>query len=182
MDQSINSEFVVTIPVKPYVKRFIELSYGLPADFSKSKEIQEMIHRYLKKPCTRYDRKYNTFQLSKYSENIEIVISKYYYNHYGCEFSITDSIEFGRYFEFKAKDEMNKLIEVSLSLGKSLKTSIVDIRERLGFDESQWKYESIKKDFNKHRSIYGAINLKEEIYKSVMNLLFEKEWIKKKKT
>lgn len=151
MDTSVIPKFVVTIPVKPYVKRFIELNYGLPADFSKDPKIQEIVKRCLVKPCRRYDLKYKTFNLSTYSENLEIVISKHWFNHYGCEFSITDTIAFARQFEHKIKKLMRDLINKYLQIGIPIKTSIVDIRETLGLDESQWKYQSILKDYQRTR-------------------------------
>lgn len=184
MNMAVIPEFVVTIPVKPYVKRFIELNFGLPADFSKYPEIQEKVNRCLKKPRTQYDNKYKTFKLSTYSENIEIVISKHYFDRYGCEFSLTDSIKFGQYFEYQAKDLMRNLIGMSLAFGKTQKKSIMEIRKILGFDESQWKYESIKKDFMKHRSEYDEINFQEDIFNEFLKLVSEKtlETLYKKRT
>jgi hypothetical protein len=33
MNKSLPSRFTVSIPVKPYVKRFLDINFGLPVDF-----------------------------------------------------------------------------------------------------------------------------------------------------
>jgi len=36
MNKSLPSRFTVSIPVKPYVKRFLDINFGLPIDFTKN--------------------------------------------------------------------------------------------------------------------------------------------------
>ena len=61
------NKFFITIPVKPYVKRHIELHFGLPADFSKHQEIQREVRRCLRKPQTRRNNQFDE-KLCTYTE------------------------------------------------------------------------------------------------------------------
>lgn len=155
-------KFYVTIPVKPYVKRFIELNYGLPADFSKHSEEMELVCRCLKKPRTRHDKYYENLTLETYSEKLEIVISQHLFYHYGWEFSLTDIVSFGRHFEKKAKNLLKWEISAAFTVNEPIKNAITEFKERTGFDEDHWQYESIVKEFQRNGK-KNQINFKKQI-------------------
>lgn len=146
----MSEKFYVQVPVKPYVKRFIELNYGLPADFSQSSEELNLVCRCLKKPSTRRDNLYLNTTLENYSEIVEIVISQHLFYHYGWEFTVTDIINFGRHFEKKAKMLLNLDISTGFALNEPIKDSITEFKERSGFGEDHWQYESIVKEFQRN--------------------------------
>jgi len=144
-------KFVVIIPVKPYVKRFVELNYGLPADFSKHPEIQRQVLRCLKKPRTRKDLQYDKQQLCTYTETMEIVISQDYFYRYGWEFSKTDTVTFGKIFETSIKCKMHNVVSIYRGVGLTIKESIQKFQEHYKMEEEYWSYESIKKEYYRRR-------------------------------
>lgn len=143
-------KFYVSIPIKPYVKRYIELHYGLPADFSKHPEIQKHVRRCLRKPQTRYDNKFDS-KLCTYTESLEIVISQDDFYRYGWEFSKTDIVEFGKLFETEIKCRMHNVVSIYRGVGLSIKDSIQKFQISYSMEEEYWSYESIKKEYYRRR-------------------------------
>ena len=144
------SKFVVTIPVKPYVKRFVELNYGLPADFTKHPEIHKEVCRSLKKPCTHRDNQFEN-KLCTYTETLEIVISQRDFYRYGWEFSRTDIVSFGKSFETTIKCNMHNTVNIYRGVGLSIKESIIKFQDHYSMEEEYWSYESIKKEYYRRR-------------------------------
>ena len=144
------AKFVVTIPVKPYVKRFIELNYGLPADFSKHPEIQKEVRRCLRKPNTRFDKQFEN-KLCTYTDQLEILISQDDFYRYGWEFSRTDVVAFGKLFETVIKCRMHNIVSIYRGVGLSIKDSIQKFQVHYSMEEEYWSYESIKKEYYRRR-------------------------------
>ena len=143
-------KFFVTIPVKSYVKRHIELHYGLPADFARFPELQREVRRCLRKPQTRYDNKFDN-KLCTYTESLEIVISQDDFYRYGWEFSRTDIVEFGKRFETSIKCQMHNTVSIYRGVGLSIKDAILKYQEKYKMYEEYWAFESIKKEYYRRR-------------------------------
>ena len=58
--------FFLELPVKPYVKQYIILNYGNPANFSSNKFINERFRKCLIKPSRRYNTYYEKQSFCKY--------------------------------------------------------------------------------------------------------------------
>jgi hypothetical protein len=144
-------KFVVTIPVKPYVKRFIELNYGLPADFSSDPEIQREFRRCLKKPITRREAIYANREMCTYTQSLDIVISQDDFYRHGWEVSKTDTVTFGKIFESSIKCKMHNMVSIYRGVGLSIKDSIQKFQEHYHMEEEYWSYESIKKEYYRRR-------------------------------
>lgn len=144
--QSQKNQFVVTIPIKPYVKRYIEVNFGLPANFENYPKINSKVRRFLRKPNTRFDKKYND-EICTYTEKLEVVISQDYFYRYGWEISKTDTVEFCKTFEFMLKEEMLKIVSIYFGLTRSIKLSIERYQTSFNMEEEYWPYESIKKEY-----------------------------------
>lgn len=164
----MSDKFFVTIPVKPYVKRFIEVNYGFPADFSGNPDISKLINRCLKKPDTRYDKKYEK-GICTYTETLEIVISQDQFYRYGWEFSKTDIVAFGQEFEAAAKALMRTMVGVYHAIGLPINISIDKFQHRFGYDEDVWNYQTIKKDFYRNGTKY-PVDFDEEIFKKIEHI------------
>lgn len=54
----MSEKFVVTIPVKPYVKRFLSINYADPVDFTTDPEVNRFFLNLLRKPSTSRDKQY----------------------------------------------------------------------------------------------------------------------------
>jgi hypothetical protein len=143
-------KFNVTVPVKPYVKRFLENNYGTPVDFKNHPRENEMFQRMLKKPCISNEYMYND-NIQKYCHIVEIVINDRDFYHYGWELSKTDIISFGKYFERNAKMQMRNVVGLYVSLGFPLNIAIAKFQNKFHFEEEYWSLESIQKDFYRHK-------------------------------
>ena len=139
-------KFNVTVPVKPYVKRFLENNFGNPVDFRNHPRENEMFKRMLKKPCIDEDGKYND-ELQKYSHFVEIQISDREFYRHGWELSKTDIISFGKYYERNAKMQMRNIVSSYVSFGTPVYIAIARFQAKFNFEEEYWPYDSIKKDF-----------------------------------
>jgi hypothetical protein len=62
-------KFTVSIPIKPYVKRFLEINYGVPVDFTSNAQTNKFFTDLLRKPNTRFDNNYPE-EICRYSKKI----------------------------------------------------------------------------------------------------------------
>jgi hypothetical protein len=139
-------KFVVTVPVKSYVKRFLENNYGNPVDFKNHPRENEMFKRMLKKPCIDEECKYND-EIQKYCCFVEIQIADRDFYRHGWELSKTDIISFGKHFEYRAKMQMRNIVSSYVSFGAPVYIAIERFQTRFNFEEEYWPFDSIKKDF-----------------------------------
>jgi len=158
-------KFRVTIPVKAYIKRFIELNYGDPADFTDDPETNKYFLNLLKKPNTYFEKKYPD-EICTYTQEVEVLISGHVFYKYGWELTKTDIVAFGRYFEVRVKFFMRTFIGMYHGVGLPFKNSITKFQERFGFDEDSWAYQSIKKDFYR-RGESHIIDFDNEIFQKI---------------
>jgi len=169
MNKTPSSKFTVSIPVKPYVKRFLEINFGLPVDFTGDPESNKFFKELLHKPNTSSDRKYSD-NIFTYSQCIEVVISEHDFYRYGWELTKTNIVAFGQHFEDHAKLMMRNIIGVSVGLGMPMNKSIVKFQTTFLFDEDIWAYESIKKDFYRNAKV-DIIDFENEIFNKIQHLL-----------
>ena len=175
-------KFVVTIPVKPYVKRFLTINYGDPADFTTDPEINRFFLNLLRRPCTYRDKQYSD-QIFSYTEKIEVLISQHDFYRFGWELTRTDIVAFGKRFEDKAKCLMRSFVGVYVALGIPPYISINKFQQRFQFDENSWQFETIKKDFYRN-GMKDPLDFNNEIFnkieKIVLHNLYELGTISKK--
>lgn len=153
------SKFLVSFPCKPYVKRFLEVSYGnldrldgnCPIDISKDKLLYTEFQQKLKKKSFRRDAMYPTF--TKYSEIVDIVISQDDFYRYGWELSVTDSVYLNQVLENRCKVLMYTIVGARVAIGMTLTSSIDDFQEMFSFTEDIWQRESIYKDCQRNLNI-----------------------------
>ena len=162
-------KFVVTLPVKPYVKRFIEINFGFPANFSSNAEVNKFFLSLLKKPDTSLDKRYSE-QLFNYTSTMEVAISQHDFYHYGWELTRTDIVVFGKHFEEKAKFMMRSFVGVYVAAGMPIFKSINLFQERFLFDDAHWDYQSIKKDFYRNGT-NAKIDFGKEIFGKIDQIL-----------
>lgn len=166
-----HQKFTISVPVKPYVKRFLEINYGCPVDFSNDPKALKEFRKLLRKPVRRDDKKYPDF-LTHYKQEIEIYISEDDFYRFGWELTKTNTIALGKYFQENAKFFMRTVIGIYCGMGLPLNTSISKFQETFGYDEDTWSYESIKKDY--YRKGYKfKVDFSDIIYKKIEKLFLE---------
>lgn len=162
-------KFTVSIPSKPYVKRFLEINYGAPVDFTDSPVCHKFFQGLLRKPVTTDDKKYPD-SICTYTEIVEVVISEHDFYRYGWELTKTNIVAFGKYYEDKAKMMMRTVVGVNHGLGIPINKSIERFQERFKFDEDVWRYEAIKKDFYRNGQV-EIVDFENEIFLKIEKII-----------
>jgi len=162
-------QFTISISIKPYLRRFVEINYGLPADFSQDKSLNGLVRRSLRKPNTRNNKALSK-NTSLNSESIEVVINQDDFYRYGWEISATDQVAICKEIEGRAKTFMRSIVGVYVSLGRPINISINRFQEKFGFNEDIWSYESIKKDFYRN-GCKQQISFESEIYAKIEKII-----------
>jgi hypothetical protein len=174
------SKFFVSIPVKPYVKRYLEINYGSPVSFDDHPDEKIKLLQFLKKPNHRFDQMYCE-ELKHHTEFVEVLISRDDFMRYGFELSKTDIISFGKRYEGTIK--MVAKLYIQFKKGYSnLKDSVIDFQKLYDLDDDHWDYESIKKEIDRN-GIKPDINFREQVNKSfneffLKNIMQEEKRIK----
>lgn len=164
-----NLKFSVTVPVKPYVKRFLEINYGLPVDFTQNAVTNKFFQGLLSKPNTYFDKKYPDI-FCYYTQVVEVWISEHDFYRYGWELSKTNIVAFGRYFEDRAKMMMRSIVGVHIGLGLPINKSIIKFQDRFHYDEDVWPYQTIKKDFYRNGMV-EVVDFDKEIFNKIEKLI-----------
>jgi hypothetical protein len=162
-------KFNITVPVKPYVKRFLENNYGNPVDFRNHPRENEMFKRMLKKPNYDNDHKYKN-ELCKQSHAVEIAISDRDFYRHGWELSKSDIVSFGRHFERNAKWLMRSVVSTYISFGIPINIAIVKFQTRFQLEEEFWPFDSIKQDFFRFK-VNNEIDFNQYAYQHLEKLI-----------
>jgi hypothetical protein len=151
-------KFRVKFPCKPYVRRYIEITFGNPAEFSRDRTLYEIFRSKLCKKTRRYDRnRYPT--LGKYTDEIDIRISGDDFYRYGWELSRTDTVAINAIMEGQAKLLLYKTVSLYLSFNYKLTESVALFQTRYGFTEDIWPQESIRKECQRNLKTHkGEMN------------------------
>lgn len=158
--------FTVELQCKPYVKQFLKINCGEPADLSAHKPIQAEFRRLLQKKNEKYRAYYEKQTMSKLSETIRVVISADDFNRHGWELTTTDTVEFGKFVERHAKAMMYTMVG-GYAMVMELQAAILRFQEEMGFYENIWKFESISKDFQRNQP--HRINISKETIEQIKN-------------
>jgi len=161
--------FTVSVPVKPYVKRFLENNYGYPVNFRNYPKENIMFNRMLHKPAKHLDSLYPV-ELVKYTSHVTIQISERSFNRNGWEISKTDNIAFGKYYERNVKMLMRTIVGTYLSFGMPIYIAITNFQDRFKMEEEYWSFESIKKDFFRYKS-FNKIDFNHHAYEHLERLI-----------
>ncbi len=143
------------IPCKPYVKRFLLKNYNLPDDkwselvnLSTDKVLQNDFRCRLCKSSGRFSSKYES--LSKYTEQIAIEISKDDFYRYGWSLTKPDAVAFSMSIERRIKQMLCTYVDIHRSFGVPISVSIRKFQDRFDFDEDCWKYDSMRREYNRN--------------------------------
>lgn len=162
-----SSNFTITIPVKPYVHRFIQINFGDPADLSKIPLFHFIFIHLLKNPRNTHSNKLSFY---RHTKEIEILISEFEFYHYGWELTKTNTIKFTKFLEYHTKAQMRSTIATYIALGLPLFTAVRKFQDEWGYTEDIWNYEAIKKDFYRH-GIKENINFDTDIHQKINKIL-----------
>ncbi|NQU51034.1 MAG: hypothetical protein HQ522_00690 [Bacteroidetes bacterium] len=167
--RQIPRKFTIAIPVKPYVKRFIELNYGYPVDFSSDNEAYKYLQNLLRKPSRNRDCQI-TDTFCTYTAVLEVLISEHDFYRYGWELTKTNVVAFGKRYEYRAKTMMRTMVAIYHGLGLPIFKSIKKFQELFEFEEDDWRYEAIKKDFYRN-GFNQKVDFEDEIFLKIEKII-----------
>lgn len=182
------AKFSIKIPCKPYTKRFLEMNYGSPVDFSKDKTLYAEFRNKLIRPFTKDDTKYQRFKMKNYSETVDIKISEADFYQHGWELTITDIVNFNCIVENRAKTFLYVIVTPRVAFGQSLTECVGYFQDKYNFPESVWPKESIIKDcqrnlpiekneiMNKISDLFDKISIAKLSEKRTISLKVKKEY------
>ena len=140
------SIFTCKVPVKSYIKSYIENNCGSPADLSELPEIQDFFLSSLRRPRYHRDKQ----SKCNYADSIEIIISEDVFNRFGWQLSRTDTVRFNLRCEAFIKFNSRQFIMANNALGVPVSECIRQFQHLYNFSEDSFSYETIKKDFDRH--------------------------------
>jgi hypothetical protein len=140
------SKFTCQLPVKSYIKAYIENNCGHPAELSHLPDIKQLFISCLRNP--RFNR--DSQAKCNYTHNLEILLSEDAFYRYGWELSNTDVVRFNQKCESIIKFNSRQFIAANASLGMPVSKCIREFQRTFNFSEDAFPFETIKKDFDRH--------------------------------
>ena len=142
----------VEIPVKPYIKNYLERYYGNPVNFSGVRGLNDFFNLLLEKQTKRRDKQTT---LRPYTRTVTVVITRDSFYRYGWEITSTSVISFNSLFEFIIKMRSRDKVEVrSKEANKKVAKAIRQLQIDFGFTEDDYSFDAIKKDIQRHTDIF----------------------------
>jgi hypothetical protein len=153
----------IEIPCKYYIKIYLENNCGYPVDLSVFPDIQNRLRNLLIKEPPQKE----TISKIAEPESTTVIIPNDWSTLYGSFMNHENERKFNQLVEAKLKNTMRRYIESNYSPGKTLASLIREFQEEYGFSESDWCYESIKKDLDRNtdKEKFRAIRFMKAKYK-----------------
>lgn len=153
------------VPVKPYIKSYLENRYGSPAKLAGN----DIIGNYFIKLLEDYSREQDkSIDISYYSQKIIIAVNQDIVLRNGSYITKTNVRDFNRKVERIIKERIHDFLNAALKYSPNIqfKKAIDDFREENGLPEHCFSYEAIKKDFYRYRKeSNGLIRMRKSINK-----------------
>lgn len=158
------AKFNINIPCKSYTKRYLELNYGEPVDFTRDNTIYPSFRDKLKRQSKRHDNAYS--MLAKYNTTVDVKITEDDFYTYGWELTPTEIVRFNKDIEGRSKLFMYLIVSTRISFGMNVTDAVRYFQERFGFSEDIWPVESIVKDCQRNLTVH-----KNEVIDNVSDLI-----------
>lgn len=144
------------IPVKSYVKRHLEKSFGTPTYMRKDSAIGKYFYRLLEDASDDGSDEYRG-----YPDSVTIHIPYHVFLKKGCVLTKASIIEFNNFVEDMIKGHMHSILDTLIEVqGIEIKQAIDYYYETFGFDETVFTYEAIKKSYYRYRKASEALPTK----------------------
>lgn len=144
--------FTAEIPVKPYIKQYLEYNFGRPAHLTREKSIGKYLFELLERERRDRDKEYKG-----YTAVVTVRISEDIHIRHGSFLTKTNIINFNSFLEDHIKALMcihvDAVIEGMTARDKKVKISeaIEMFQEKFGFTEQTFGFETIKKAYYRYR-------------------------------
>lgn len=150
--------FTVSIPVKTYVKKYIEARYPQPMILTLNNYLGNVVYSYLEKHkadhLLRTGDNWRHLRHQKLKDHIDVKIPKYLVNKYWVGLHISDikGILINKLFEEKIAEDLHTYCKVYHLAGMSSRQAIEDFCTEHGIElEIDITYEAFKKAQQRHK-------------------------------
>lgn len=143
----------ITIPVKPHVKKYIEVKYGETHTLTTKTFLGLLLFNVLDKNAPELDHDFKSF-----GEQYEIKISRQYLYENGFNVSTVKRKFLSICLEKLFIDEFYEFVDIHLSVGTSAAKSIRLFFEKNNLTENEINYESMYKKYQR----YSNFNIKQK--------------------
>ena len=141
----------LTVPVKPYIKKYLENNYGSPVNFSGVRGLNDLLCLLLEKQSYHHDKQ---ITLNLYSATVTIVVTRDIFYRHGWSFSKTSIIRFNAFMEFIIKIRQRDIVRVKTTdANKKISCSIRQFQLEFDFSEDNYSYDAIIKDLQRNTNI-----------------------------
>jgi hypothetical protein len=138
----------ISIPVKPFVKQFLENKYGSPAFLTAKDPVGKYFQLLLTNNPHHRDKRG-----VRYKESIEIHVSSDQFFRYGFSLSATSVVWFNNFLEHLIKSELFMFLDFHVNRQNIPQKKAIELfMDEAGFCEDTWPFETIKKAHNRHRA------------------------------
>lgn len=170
--------FVCWVPCKPYVKQYLLYNFNAPdetwpeiIDLSADRDLHADFIERLDKKEARYEKRYSN--LYRYPEKVAIEIKKDEFYRYGWCISNESAVRFGNKIEHRIKQMLFLYLDTYVSMGIQLSIAIRNFQAKFGYNEDNWPYDSIRREYNRHgyRKNNGLPIIFEHFNKRIMDKL-----------
>jgi len=142
---------IVEVPVKPYVKAYLEKNYGNPVNLSSVRGLNNFFKLLLEKNYFRNDKQIN---LNGYTSTVNIVITRDVFYRHGWYLSKTSIVSFNGMVEALIKNRIRDMVYINvIHGGNKIARSIRLALKELSIDEDELSFDAVKKDIQRHTSV-----------------------------
>lgn len=155
----------IEVPVKPYIKEYLESNFGNPVNFSGVRGINDFFVLLLERQTHRRDKQTT---LSNYKCSVTIVITRDVFYRYGWDLSATAIVSFNALFEYIIKMRSRDIIRTKHRDAKiKIAPAIRQVQCELQFPEESFSFDAIKKDLQRHTNIFKSSNANKKVLGNV---------------
>ncbi len=138
----------ITIPVKPYVNRYLMHIYGNCFQLTKRDHIGIFLFFLLQK---NNEEKSYDYYMNQYSEKFIVELSDKKIFDWGTRYLTSYSIStFNQFIEHLIKDECHKFVDACIYTGSRQKDAIIAFMEKYNFSEQDIPYHTLKKSYQRY--------------------------------
>lgn len=142
------------IPVKPYIKNYLERNFGDPVNFSGVRGVNDFFVLLLEKQNGRRDKQTT---LCGYTQTVTVVITRDTFYRYGWNLSATAVVSFNALFEYLIKTRTRDIVGVKSRDAKiKVAPAIRQMQYELEFPEDNLSFDAVKKDIQRHTNIFKS--------------------------
>ena len=136
-------EVITELPAKRYVKRYLEVNYGTPAEINNRSFIGKFFYMLVEDSSQENDKK---IKLTGYKDMVTLKLTTRCFFRKGCILTPTNIVLFNSFVEDVIKSGLEHFMLGAVKVGKKKKAeSYYGFMDLMSMSETDFPYETIKK-------------------------------------